>query len=218
MTIPILDKQIENYLNALHASYDEEILCKMETYGHEKKFPIIDRLCGSFIYLLAEMISAKKVFELGSGYGYSAYWFCRSLQKRGGKVICTDDNFDNKKKAEEYLSPLGFWSLIDYRLGEARQIFSESSESFDIIYNDINKGDYPDAWLMVKSRLKSGGLYICDNTLWYGRVAQEDLGNEKDYKGWTKAIKEHNQLVFADKDFESTLIPLRDGILVARRI
>jgi predicted O-methyltransferase YrrM len=97
----------------------------------------------------------------------------------------------------------------------AQDIFKQTDGLFDICYNDVDKGDYPDIWQMAKSRLRPGGLYIADNVLWHGRVAVDDYIDI--VPGWTEAIMEHNQLIFNDSEFDSFINPTRDGVLVARR-
>lgn len=213
--IPITHPQIEKYLYDLASSYDEPVLKEMEEFGHMNRFPIIDRIVGAFIHLMASSIGAKKIFELGSGYGYSAYWFARAVGSKG-KVYCTDGSSKNKAKAKEYLSRISLWNRINYQVGEAITLLKKEKGPFDIIYNDIDKGDYPEAWEEAKNKIRPGGLYIADNCLWFGRVAEEMVTDDVK-PGWTEAIKEHNRRVYADRDFEVTLVPMRDGVIVARR-
>ena len=88
---------------------------------------------------------------------------------------------------------------------------------FDVIYNDVDKIDYPEVWNLAKSRVRKGGLYIADNTLWSGRVAREKV-NDDPYPGWTEAIREHNELISKCPDFRFFLNPARDGLIVALKI
>lgn len=213
--IPINHPAITKYLEGLASKYDEPILGEMEAYGHRNEFPIIDRLCGAMVHLFALTIGARKIFELGSGFGYSAYWFSRAVGLKG-KVWCTDGDAKNKKLAEKYLSEAGLWGRIDFRVGDAVTSLKKTEGMFDIVYNDIDKHGYPDAWEAAKKRIRPGGLYICDNTLWFGRVAEKKVTDDIS-PGWTDAIREHNRRVYADKNFDVTLIPLRDGMIVARR-
>lgn len=213
--IPVNDPAITKYLEGLAAKYDEAVLNEMEAYGRRNEFPIIDRLCGAMIHLLALSIGAKRVFELGSGFGYSAYWFSMAAGPKG-KIWCTDGDAKNKKLAEKYLSEAGFRGRVEFLVGDAVSSLMQTSGTFDIVYNDIDKHGYPQAWEAAKERIRPGGLYICDNTLWSGRVAEKKVMDDI-YPGWTEAIKDHNKRVFADKNFDATLIPLRDGVLVARR-
>jgi predicted O-methyltransferase YrrM len=214
--IPINNPAITKYLEGLASKYDEPVLNAMEAYGHKRGFPIIDRLCGAMIHLLALSIGAKRIFELGSGFGYSAYWFAKAAGPKG-KLWCTDGDPANRDLAERYLGKARLWNRVTFLVGDAVSSLKKTPGAFDIVYNDINKPGYPAAWEASKKRLRPGGLYICDNTLWSGRVAEKKVKEPDYFKGWTAAIKDHNRRVFADQNFDVTLIPLRDGVLVARR-
>ena len=205
---------IEEYLMDLAKSGDDPVLLEMEELGHRKKFPIVDRLVGLSLEVLAKAILAKRVFEFGSGYGYSAFWFARAVGK-DGEVVCTDGERENSKMAEKFLTQAGLWKRIRFHVGSAQEIFQSTKGEFDICYNDVDKGDYPEVWNMARKRIRSGGLYIADNVLWHGRVA---IKNPEDVvPGWTEAIMEHNRLIFNDPDFDAFINPTRDGVIVARK-
>jgi predicted O-methyltransferase YrrM len=214
MTFPPVDPRIEQYLRSLAARHDEPVLLEMEQLAEERHFPIINRLSGELLEVLALMIGAKTVFEMGSGYGYSAYWFSRAVGPEG-TVICTDGDPANRDLAEQFLSRAGRWDRIDYHVGFAQDVLKATPGTFDIVYNDISKPDYPEAWLLARDRIRPGGLYICDNVLWSGRVAESDSGDDRSES--TEAIRRHNELVFSDPDFDATIDPVRDGVLFARR-
>jgi caffeoyl-CoA O-methyltransferase len=206
-----VDQRAERYMRGLSARHDEPVLVEMEQLGHERQFPIIDRLVGELVEVLALSIGAARVFEMGSGYGYSAYWFTRAVGP-GGAVICTDSDPANRDLAERFLSEAGRWDRVEYQVGIAQDVLQRTPGTFDIVYNDIDKQDYPAAWHLARERVRPGGLYICDNVLWSGRVAEDD-----DESASTQAIRRHNELVYADPNFDACLIPTRDGVLVARR-
>ncbi len=198
-------------MRGLSARHDEPVLLEMEQLGHERHFPIIDRLVGELVEVLALSIGAATVFEMGSGYGYSAYWFTRAVGP-GGTVICTDSDPANRDLAERFLSRSGRWDRVEYQVGIAQDVLQRTPGTFDIVYNDIDKQDYPAAWQLARERVRPGGLYICDNVLWSGRVAEADNDSVS-----TQAIRRHNELVYADPNFDACLVPTRDGVLVARR-
>ncbi len=205
---------IETYMRDLLDPTDHPVLLEMEALAQKNNFPIVGRLAGVFIETMAKMINAKRVFEFGSGYGYSAYWFAKAVGANG-QVICSEADLLNQQKAEHYLSAAGLWDRIDFRADMAQAVFAETSGLFDICYNDVDKGDYPEVWLMAKDRVRPGGLYIADNVLWRGRVAVDQYSDV--FKGWTEAIREHNRLIFNDPDFDAFINPTRDGLLVARK-
>jgi predicted O-methyltransferase YrrM len=206
-----VDQRAERYMRQLAARHDEPVLLEMERLGHERNFPIIDRLVGELVEVLALSIGATSVFEMGSGYGYSAYWFTRAVGP-AGRVICTDNDPANCELAERFLSRVGRWNRVEYQVGSAQDALRRTPGAFDIVYNDIDKRDYPEAWELARDRLRPGGLYICDNVLWSGRVTEPD-----DESTSTQAIRRHNQLVYGDPGFDTCLIPTRDGVLVARK-
>jgi len=146
------------------------VLTEMEILAQKNNFPIVGRLVGVFLETMAKMINAQRVFEFGSGYGYSAYWFAKAVGSTG-QVICSEADLLNKEKTERYLGAANLWDRIDFRAGMAQAIFTQTDGLFDICYNDVDKGDYPEIWLMAKDRIRPGGLYIADNVLWRGRVA-----------------------------------------------
>jgi caffeoyl-CoA O-methyltransferase len=209
-----VNPQIEGYLHGLLRHTDNAVLLEMEALARQHNFPIVGRLVGIFLESLANSINAKRVFEFGSGYGYSAYWFANAVGI-DGNVICTDGNPLNKDKAERFLSKADLWKRIDFRTGIAQSHFGQCEGLFDICYNDVDKGDYPEVWLMAKDRIRPGGFYIADNVLWHGRVALENY--EDVVPGWTEAIKRHNTLIFEDPDFDAYINPIRDGVIVARK-
>ncbi|MEI6147210.1 MAG: O-methyltransferase [Methylococcales bacterium] len=205
---------IETYMRDLLDPTDHPVILEMEALAQKNNFPIVGRLAGVFIETMAKMINAKRVFEFGSGYGYSAYWFAKAVGANG-QVICSEADLLNQQKAEHYLSAAGLWDRIDFRADMAQAVFAETTGLFDICYNDVDKGDYPEVWLMAKDRVRPGGLYIADNVLWRGRVAVDQYSDV--FKGWTEAIREHNRLIFNDPDFDAFINPTRDGLLIARR-
>ncbi len=211
--IPV-DPVIERYMLTLTGHTDHPVLSEMEAFAQEKNFPIVGRLVGISLEILAKMINAQRIFEFGSGYGYSAYWFSRAVGQ-SGQVICTDGNPLNREKAEHYLTTAGLWERVAFYTGYAQDVFAQTQGVFDICYNDADKGGYPSIWLMARDRIRPGGLYIADNVLWHGRVAVDDFTDIQ--PGWTEAIKEHNQLIFNDPEFDAFINPTRDGVIVARR-
>ncbi len=213
-TLTLVNPAVENYMLALAEQFDHPILGEMEAFAREKNFPIVGRLVGISLEIYAKMIGARRVFEFGSGYGYSAYWFGKAVGS-DGQVICTDSNPLNRQKAEQCLAVAGLWERMMFCTGYAQDVFGQTEGDFDICYNDADKTGYPDIWLMARERIRPGGLYIADNVLWHGRVAVEDAMDTK--PDCTKAIREHNQLISTDPEFDAFVNPTRDGVIVARR-
>lgn len=211
--IPV-DPRIESYMRGLIEQTENSVLLEMEALAAANNFPIVGRLVGVFLEALAKSVMAARVFEFGSGYGYSAYWFAKAVGPRG-TVICSDGSPHNRNQAEYYLRSANLWDRIDFHSGFAQDIFARTDGLFDVCYNDVDKGDYPDVWRLAKDRIRPGGLYIADNVLWHGRVAVEQFTDI--VPGWTEAIREHNALIFGDTEFDAYINPTRDGVLVARK-
>lgn len=213
-TITPVHPEIEAYLRGLVVQTDHDVLTEMETLAEKNNFPIVGRLVGVFLETMAKSVNAERVFEFGSGYGYSAYWFAKAVGE-SGQVICSESDFLNKEKAKDYLSRAGLWDRVDFKAGMAQDVFNDTDGLFDICYNDVDKGDYPEVWRLARERIRVGGLYIADNVLWRGRVALSEYNDV--FKGWTEAIREHNELIFNDAEFDCFINPIRDGVLVARK-
>lgn len=188
---------------------------EMEKLAQERGFPIVGRLVGMFLEVLTKSITAKRVFEFGSGYGYSAHWFGRAVGEQG-KVICTEGDPKNVELAEKYFERLKMSERIEYHCGWAQDVFKKTSGEFDIIYNDVDKDAYPEVWQLAKTRIRSGGFYIADNVLWSGRVLHDKV-EEDVAPGWTEAIQKHNLEIVKDPNFDFFINPTRDGVIVARR-
>jgi len=212
----ITNPKIEDYVRSLLARHDEAVLLEMEKEGRERDFPIVGRMVGVAMEILARAIGARRVVELGSGFGYSAYWFARAVGP-DGEIHLTDGDPENEKKALDYLGRARLDGPIRFHVGEAIQTLNGLEGVFDIVYCDIDKGDYPEAWQAARDRIRPGGLYLCDNTLWSGRVT-EGFAEEDRRPGWTDAIKRMNEAIAADPAYLSTILPIRDGVMVALRL
>jgi caffeoyl-CoA O-methyltransferase len=216
--VDIVDPRIEDYMRTLQRRHDEAVLLEMEAEAERNNFPIIGRLCGVTLEVLARSIGAKRVFELGSGYGYSGYWFSRAVGPHG-EVHLTDGDPENEKKALEYLGRAGLDGPVRFHVGDAVTSLGETDGEFDVIYCDIDKHGYPEAWAAARGRIRVGGLYLCDNVLWSGRVVDGgDTSGDGPPPAWTDAIKRHNQAIADDERYLSTIVPTRDGVMVALRL
>jgi predicted O-methyltransferase YrrM len=213
--VDIVHPDIERYMRDL---FDEEhpVAAEMEARAEEHGFPIVGRLVGMTMEVLARSVGARRVFEMGSGYGYSAYWFGRAVGD-GGEVHMTEGDPDNQRLAVEYLERAGLGDRARSHVGDALELIEEVDGDFDVVFCDIDKGGYPAAWEKARERIRVGGLYLCDNVLWSGRVTQEEP--EDDVRpGWTDRVREHNLAVAADERYRSTIVPTRDGVMVALRV
>jgi predicted O-methyltransferase YrrM len=209
----IVEPRIAKYLRTLQDRHDEPVLLEMEAEGTRRGFPIVGRSVGVTLELLARSVGARRVFELGSGFGYSAYWFARAVGP-GGEVHCTDGDPDNAGSGTAFLGRAGLGDRVTYHVGDAVTMLGRTEGEFDVIYDDIDKDGYPAAWRAASDRIRPGGLYICDNVLWSGRVPAD--GEPAD--DVTDAIRDHNAQIAADERFVCSILPIRDGVMVALRL
>jgi predicted O-methyltransferase YrrM len=206
----IVDPRIESYIASLDGLADP-VLADMENRAAKKSFPIIGRHAGALLAMLARCIGARRVLELGSGYGYSALWFARALPE-DGTVTCTDLSRDNHALALDFFRRAGVENKISFHVGDALAFARAQKGPFDIILNDIDKESYPASVEVAVPLLRSGGLFITDNTLWSGKVADESVTDTT-----TQAIRTFNKAVFSRGDLEALMIPIRDGVAVCRK-
>lgn len=204
----ITDPEIEKYLMNLSQENDRRIL-EMERIAKEKNFPIVDRLVGRLLFVLTKLRKPKLIVELGSGFGYSAYWFARALER--GKVVLADHSEENIAYAQRTFREAGMLRKAEFRVGNAIEI-AKGYKQIDILFIDIDKHQYLEAVKSLLPNLSRNALIVADNTLWYGRVT----GRKRDRD--TLAIKRFNDYIFARKDFFTTIIPLRDGVLIGYKL
>jgi predicted O-methyltransferase YrrM len=211
-----MDDDVEAYLTDLAGTeHGHPVLEEMEARADKYGFPIVGRATGRFLEVTARSIGARRVMELGSGYGYSSYWFARAVGEQG-EVICTEGDPANAELAEHYLARAGVWDRVRYRVGDALDGFTSEEGDFDIVYCDVDKDGYPDCWRAASDRIRVGGLWLCDNVIWSGHVA---TGTDREgLPGWTAAIQEHNRLVAEDDRYIASIVPIRDGVMTALRI
>ncbi len=187
------------------------ILREMEQYARENNFPIIGPLVGRFLYQMSLTIKARKILELGSGFGYSAFWFSIATKSKG-HITMTDHETANKRKAFDYFKRAGLQSQFVFKVGDAMKIAKKMDTTFDIILNDVDKIDYPETIDLAATLLNKGGLFITDNIIWSGKVC------EKKQDKSTRSIIEFTERIYKDSRFYTTVLPLRDGICLAVKL
>jgi len=208
--IDITDSRIENYIHSLYPRV-HEVFYEMEKRAEETDIKIVGPLVGSFLSQICLLQKPQSVFEMGSGFGYSALWFSLFL-KAGAAVTCTDHLEENGEAAREYFTRAGQIRKLRFIRGDALDILENSDCKFDMIFNDIDKEDYPRVIGLAREKLNSGGILITDNVLWGGRVLRGG-GSES-----TEGVLEFNEILFSDPGFFSTVIPLRDGVALSVKV
>jgi predicted O-methyltransferase YrrM len=204
----IITPSVDRYMDSLLPPRDA-VLAEMERQAVERDIPIVGPAVARVLFQYARLIGAKKVFEMGSAIGYSTIWWARGVGE-GGKVFYTDGDPRNAAEARDYFQQAGVQSRIHIAVGDALELLSEQKQEFDIIFNDVDKEDYPRVLHLVSSRLRKGGLFITDNVLWSARVTNPDAKEES-----TRAIQEFNRRLYSMQEFFTTILPIRDGLAVA---
>lgn len=199
---------VDDYLYSMLPARDE-VLVEMEQYATEHNIPIVGPAVARVLQQLALMINARTVFELGSAIGYSTVWWAQAVGD-SGRVIYTDSDSKNVERARGYFARAGVTNRVELQMGDALEVLSEQKQEFDIIFNDVDKEDYPRVLRLVAPRLRKGGLFVTDNVLWSGRVAEKNPTDAH-----TKAILEFNRKLYDSKEFYTTILPIRDGLAVA---
>lgn len=204
--------QLRDYLNALVPARPPELQA-MEAQAAETNFPIIGPAAGQFCYLISRILEARQVFEMGSGYGYSTAWFARAVRENGGGTVhhVVWDS-DLSTRARRHLDVLGYTDLIRYHVAEALETLQRMDGPFDVIFNDINKEGYPASLPVIAQKLRRGGVLIIDNMLWSGRIF--DAG---DTSPATEGVREFTRRITTDPGWIVSLVPIRDGLIVAFR-
>jgi predicted O-methyltransferase YrrM len=205
----ITNPDIERYMHDLLPPRDE-VLAEMEAYAAEHDVPIVGPAVGRFLASLAMITKAKRIFELGSAIGYSTIWFARAAGP-DAEVHYSDGSPRNAERARRYFERAGVASRIQVHVGDALTALASTSGAFDVIFNDVDKDGYPAVLDAVPDRIKTGGLFITDNTLWHARVLDPQ-------KAIDHAVCAFNQRLFSSPHFYTTQLPIRDGVSVGVRL
>jgi caffeoyl-CoA O-methyltransferase len=205
----ITDPQIEQYMQSLLPPRDA-VLAEIETYATEHNIPIVGPAVGRFLAGLVRMTKAKRIFELGSAIGYSTVWLARAASPEAD-VHYSDGSERNAERARDYFNRSGVASFIHVHVGDALAALASTPGKFDLIFNDVDKEGYPAVLEAVPDRIKVGGLFVTDNTLWHGRVLDPQAPSDR-------AVCSFNERLFASPQFYTTQLPIRDGVSVAIRL
>jgi predicted O-methyltransferase YrrM len=208
----ILDADLETYLASLQKTKDP-VLQEMEARAAASRFPIIGPLVGRLCQQVAQSINARDVFEMGSGFGYSTWWFAHAVGE-GGRVVHTDGDAKRSNEARQWLDKAGLGARVHYEVGDAIESIKKYPGPFDIVFIDIDKHGYPDALELARSRVRVGGYIICDNVLWSRKVLLSPSKQDAD----TRGVVRFNKEAFSAPDLLTTIVPLRDGVALALKI
>lgn len=210
----IIDSNIQDYLSS-HSRHLTPELEELERQTYLRVLlpnMISGKEQGAFLNLFFGALKPKLALEIGTFTGYSAISMALAMNDNA-KLITMDINEELEPLVREFIGKSGLEHKIDYRLGDAMQMIdSIADNSLDVVFIDADKRNYPNYVLKLKPKLKKEGILMIDNVLWHGKVVLENPNKD------TQAILDTNKMVFKDLDFITSIVPIRDGILIARKI
>lgn len=200
-----------------HTSEEDLLLKKITRETRAKVLMprmISGHLQGKLLELFVKIHQPKTILEIGTYTGYSAICLARGL-KPDGKLITLDINDELETMVRGFFEESGLASQIDYRLGNALEIIPELPGPFDMVFIDADKKNNANYYNLIMDKLSKGGIILADNVLWSGKVIR-DNGKKTDKD--TQAILDFNRMVQEDPRVENCLLPIRDGIMMARKL
>lgn len=209
-----LDEKIEQYALE-HSQPESKVLKKLNRETHAKILMprmLSGHMQGNLLIMLSKMIQPKHILEIGTYTGYSAICLVQGLQNKG-KLHTIDINEELEKMVRSFFNEAGLTDKIDYHIGNALEIIPHLSETFDLVFIDADKKNYSAYYDLVFDKVRSGGYIIADNVLWSGKVLDAKEKMDAD----TKAIDFFNKKVHTDNRVEHMLLPIRDGLMIARK-
>src|SRR4051812_9663420 len=210
-----IDEKIEAYALS-HSQAESDVLKKLNRETHLKVLSprmLSGHLQGNFLSMISKMIQPKHILEIGTYTGYSAICLAQGLQE-GGKLHTIDSNEQLEKMARSYFQEAGLSKKIDFQIGNALIVIPTLQEKFDLVFIDADKKNYSTYYDMIFDRVRPGGYIIADNVLWSGKVLDTQKNDDRE----TVLIDEFNKKIHQDKRVEHQLIPIRDGLMIAKKL
>jgi predicted O-methyltransferase YrrM len=212
VSLDLIAKDVAEHLERLVPARPDTLL-QMEQRAAQSGFPVIGPTAGHFCYLVARLIGARSIFEMGSGYGYSTAFFARAVRENGGgRVHHTVWDEALSRDARRYLDALGLGSFVQFTVGEAVETLRAAAGPFDLIFNDIDKAAYPASLDVIEQKLRPGGVLLVDNMLWSGRIF-----DAQDQSAATEGVRELTRRITHRPGWIVSVVPIRDGLLLALR-
>ena len=199
-----------------HSTPEDEILLELRRHTFLKVVHprmISGPVQGKFLELISKMIRPERILEIGTYTGYSAICLARGLRENG-KLTTIEINDELGQIQTHFFEKAGLTSCIQRITGDATKILPTLKEKFDLVFIDGEKEQYCDYYHLSLPLLKKGGVMIADNVLWDGKVVDKEFETD----AATQAIKEFNTLINNDPQTENLLLPIRDGLMLIRKL
>jgi caffeoyl-CoA O-methyltransferase len=209
----LINESIQHYAEQ-HTSSEADLLKKIDRDTHAKVMMprmLSGHLQGRVLSMISHMIRPHRILEIGTYTGYSAVCLAEGLQE-GGKLITIDINEELEDRVRDYFAASSYNNNIEYKIGNAVEVIPALNETFDLVFIDADKERYSVYFDLVIDKVRNGGFILADNVLWSGKVL--DAKPDKD----TRAILEFNKKIQDDPRVENVLLPIRDGIMLMRKV
>lgn len=196
----------------------DDVLREMDDRAKREGFPTVGPAVGGWLALLARAVDATRIFEFGSGFGYSAYWFARMLPE-DGEVVLTEVDADELADAQEYFERAGLADRARFEGGDAIDIVESYDGLFDVVLIDNEKQRYVEAFEAIHEKVRSGGVVLADNAVTAGSIDADDVvgllrGDDREATEATTGIASYLRHVRNRDDCETVLLPLGEGVAV----
>mgnify|MGYP001824160832 CR=1 FL=1 len=204
---------LDRYLSD-HTDAEDPVLQELSrhTYLNEVHPRMLSgHILGSFLTLFSRMVSPRHILEIGTYTGYSAICLARGL-KSDGRLTTIEINDELRTTALSYFKKANLHDQIRLINGNALELIPGLQETFDLVFLDANKDDYPAYYKLVLDKLRPGGYILADNVLWGGKVL-----DDKAMDPTTRIIDQFNKSIQADQRVQNTLLPIRDGLMLIQK-
>lgn len=209
----LINESLQHYAEQ-HTSFETDLLKKIDRDTHAKVMMprmLSGHLQGRVLSMISHMIRPQRILEIGTYTGYSAVCMAEGLQERG-KLITIDINEELEDRVRDYFASSSYSDKIEYKIGNAVEVIPGLNETFDLVFIDADKERYSVYFDLIIDKVRTGGFILADNVLWSGKVL--DAKPDKD----TRAILEFNKKIQDDPRVENVLLPIRDGIMLMRKV
>lgn len=207
--------ELEKYLEDLLPPRDE-LLWEMESVSLEETIPVVTPTVGHFLELMVEVSGARDILEIGTAIGYSTVYLARGARKTGGKVLTVDMNKGRVERANRYLERAGLEDIVEIHLENALKYLPQVKKSYDFIFVDAAKGEYPEYLDLISPLVAPGGLLVVDNVLFRGWVVPGSVYDSK-YEKMVTAMRDFLDRLNRLPGFKVSVLPFGDGLAIARK-